>query len=412
MEQLVRVYVSCGVWSEVFVKPDIVEPLHLVNDGLDRDPRVIYSCTRLNNFILKKSISFHSPKTAVSISYLGCWYIKIDIAHAYYNFRIHNNYKTKVGVCWNNHWFVFNVWPFGVCSIPLEFTTIMREIECFFYKIGITGISILDDWLFVCESYNSAVQLYVFLKSFFFQLGILLNDKKGSGPTQIIEWNGHKYNSLDGTICLRDKVILKINNEINGFHGICKVSIGYAQKLCGLLLCGHYVSRSVSSLIQHLAGQISVAQSNNSNSGILVNFNKLNYLKNLILKPARWQKLGKSGVVFVDASDYDCGVCFSDSVGWNYKFSDLGCSFHINNKELVAALIGLELSRLSGVEHALLIVDNTAVLGWLKKMSDVGSEWRSFILECWSFWWRLHGFSYEVSWIPSELNLADKWTRW
>jgi len=28
------------------------------------------------------------------------------------------------------------------------------------------------------------------------------------------------------------------------------------------------------------------------------------------------------------------------------------------------------------------------------------------------YWWRLHDFEFDVAWIPSELNPADKWTRW
>ena len=99
-------------------------------------------------------------------------------------------------------------------------------------------------------------------------------------------------------------------------------------------------------------------------------------------------------------------------MGWNFKFSELGCIFHINNKELIAAIIALELSRLSGAACSFLCVDNTAVVSWLKKRCDVGNVWHSFILECWIYWWKIHSFDYSVVWVSSELNLADKWTRW
>ena len=102
LEQLVLVYSKCGVWTEVSSKPDIVEPLHIVGEGPGKDPRLIYSCTQTNKFIVNKSISFHNPKMGISISFLGCWYIKIDIAHAYYNFHINQSYKSKFGVCCNN----------------------------------------------------------------------------------------------------------------------------------------------------------------------------------------------------------------------------------------------------------------------------------------------------------------------
>jgi len=178
------------------------------------------------------------------------------------------------------------------------------------------------------------------------------------------------------------------------------------------LQCGHYVSKSVFSFVQHISGQIANIQSKNSNSGILVNFNKLKFLGKVVCKEEKWVKMDKCCVVFVDASDYDCGVCFEDGSGYNFKFSQIGNNFHINNKELIVAIIGLELSRIMGNFHSLVCVDNTSVLSWLKKQSDVRNVWRSFILECWSYWWRINGFTYDVTWIPSNLNPADSWTRW
>ena len=65
-------------------------------------------------------------------------------------------------------------------------------------------------------------------------------------------------------------------------------------------------------------------------------------------------------------------VCFLDRVGRNFKFLELGCIFHINNKELIAAIIALELSQLSGATCSVLYVDNTAVVSWLRKHCDVG----------------------------------------
>jgi len=119
---------------------------------------------------------------------------------------------------------------------------------------------------------------------------------------------------------LRGKIIDKIYNELNNFTGVCKVSVNYAQKLCGLLQCSHYVSKSV--FVQHISGQIAQVQSINSNNGILINFNKLTYLSKLIIREEKWQSLSNIGTVFVDSSDYDCGVCFLDGVIetiWCYK---------------------------------------------------------------------------------------------
>jgi len=40
----------------------------MVGEGADKDPRLIYSCTCTNKFIVK-SISFHNPKSGISISW-------------------------------------------------------------------------------------------------------------------------------------------------------------------------------------------------------------------------------------------------------------------------------------------------------------------------------------------------------
>lgn len=345
------------------------------------------------------------------LSYLGCWYFKVDIAHAYYNFRIHKNYRSKVGVCWNGKWFVFNVWPFGISSIPLEFTLIMRELEKFFYINGIIAISILDDWLFIFSSKEEAIKAKEFVYSIFSQLGLLINHKKCDGPNQIIEWNGHKFNSINGTISIHDKIIDKIKSELKWFHGTCKVSLKYAQKLSGVLQCCHYVSKSVFSFVSEISGQIVDNQSNNNNNGVLINFNKLKYLSNLIIQPSKWNKVNNIMIVYSDASEYDLGGCFINNTGWNFKFSQIGLNFHINDKELVAAIISLEISWKFGSQRSLVFVDNTAVESWLRKHSNVKNRWRSFIIENWMFWWDLHGFTYDVAWIPSESNPADEWTR-
>ena len=55
-----------------------------------------------------------------------------------------------------------------------------------------------------------ALQLKEFIWSLFKQLGLLINFKKSCGPSQLIEWNGHEFNSVQGTVRLRGKIIEKV----------------------------------------------------------------------------------------------------------------------------------------------------------------------------------------------------------
>jgi len=136
----------------------------------------------------------------------------------------------------------------------------------------------------------------------------------------------------------------KITNEFKNKSGSCLVSLQYAQKLCGMLQCCYYVSKSVCSLVSEISGQIAQIQAYSHSRHVLINFNKFRSLVPLILKPRDWCNDVQVGILFTDASDLDLGGCYQNGTGWHFNFSEVAVSIHINNKELLSALIGLEIS--------------------------------------------------------------------
>ena len=70
---------------------------------------------------------------------------KYDLKSGYHHLDIHDKFKTYLGFCWNEKYYVFSVLPFGLTSAPYVFTKTLRPLVKYWCKHGIRMVLYLDD---------------------------------------------------------------------------------------------------------------------------------------------------------------------------------------------------------------------------------------------------------------------------
>jgi hypothetical protein len=82
-------YFDIGALEVLTERPELLQPLHVV-DRPGRKARIVLDLSRnLNDVIEHESFHMQSIQTAVQLSSPGCWYGKIDISDCFLSFPVH-----------------------------------------------------------------------------------------------------------------------------------------------------------------------------------------------------------------------------------------------------------------------------------------------------------------------------------
>ena len=146
----------------------------------------------------------------------NCYLCKYDLKYGYHHLDINDKFKTYLGLCWNENYYVFSVLHFGLNSAPYVFTKTLRPLVKYWRKHGIRMVLYLDDgWgthfdLSSCSA-DASFALYTLNKA-----GFVVSKNKTICKSLL--WIGLLWNSEDHSIKVPDETVNDCIDNINSVY--------------------------------------------------------------------------------------------------------------------------------------------------------------------------------------------------
>ena len=103
-------------------------------------------------------------------------------------------------------YFVFTVLPFGLSSAPYIFTKCLKPLEKYWRLNGINIALFLEDGWLIDSDRDTCAVLATNIWTDLRKAGFLTNDEKSQWcPSQILEWLGIIWNTINGTITISER---------------------------------------------------------------------------------------------------------------------------------------------------------------------------------------------------------------
>lgn len=129
--------------------------------------------------------------------------VTIDLKDGFFHVPVHNDYRTFLGFCWKNIYYVWNVLPFGLQSSPYFFCKTLRPVIEYLREQGLRLLVYVDDIL-ICasvENIDSNTKLVLHTLS---SLGFTVNVEKSSlEPENIKEFLGFLVDTSGDSVTIR-----------------------------------------------------------------------------------------------------------------------------------------------------------------------------------------------------------------
>ena len=307
---------------ELYKPPHVVNPLS-VSIQPNGKKRLILDLRYINNFLIKRKVKYEDWKVALSYFQKGSFMIAFDLKSGYHHVEIHPDHLTFLGFAWkfpkeaSIRYFVFSVLPFGLSSAPYTFTKCLKPLEKYWRFNGVNIALFLDDGWLIDSDRDTCTTLAASIRSDLRKAGFITNDEKSQWcPSQVCEWLGIIWNTINGTIALSERrensIAIAIDRILSSDRS---VSARVLASLLGRIISGGAVFGNISRLMTRYCS-ISVASAQNWDSKFYLDqycIRELNFWKSnlkrlncrvVIDSPHRTSNY----VVYSDASATGCGA--------------------------------------------------------------------------------------------------------
>ena len=191
--------------------PDVVNPLS-VSIQPNGKKRLILDLRYINNFLIKQKFKYEDWKIALSYFQKGFFMITFDLKSGHHHIEIHPDHQRFLGFAWkfpgedSMRYFVFTVLPFGLSSAPYIFTKCLKPLEKYWRFNGVNIALFLDDGWLIDSDHDTCTVLATNVWSDLRKSGFITNDEKSQWcPSQVIEWLGIVWDTINGTISISDR---------------------------------------------------------------------------------------------------------------------------------------------------------------------------------------------------------------
>ena len=124
----------------------------------------------------------------------GEWVTSIDFKDAYFHIQIHNQSRKYMHFHVQGRSYQFKVLPFGLSTVPMEYTVVAKEVKLMALQSGIRIHQYLDDWLGRATSHQTCLQHTQTLVALCRELGWLVNKEKSElDPNQVFNFVGYQF---------------------------------------------------------------------------------------------------------------------------------------------------------------------------------------------------------------------------
>ena len=159
---------------------------------------------------------------------------------------------------------MFSVLPFGLSSAPYIFTKCLKPIEKYWRFNGVNIALFLDDGWMIDSDRDTCTTLAASIWSDLRKAGFITNDEKSQWcPSQVCEWLGIIWNTINGTIALSERrensIAIAIDRILSSDRS---VSARVLASLLGRIIPGGAVFGNISRLMTRYCS-ISVASAQN-----------------------------------------------------------------------------------------------------------------------------------------------------
>ena len=163
--------------------------------------RPILDLSNLNQFLKVEKFKMETPETIRTSLLQGEWVTSIDFKDAYFHIPIQEQSRKYLRFYVQGRAYQFKALPFGLSTVPLQFTVITKEVKLMAIHQGIRIHQYLDDWLVRARSRQICLQHTQSLVKMCQDLGWLVNlEKSELEPKQVLDFVGYQFDLRSGRV--------------------------------------------------------------------------------------------------------------------------------------------------------------------------------------------------------------------
>ena len=395
--------------------PKVVNPLSvsIQNNG---KKRLILDLREVNKYVWKQKVKYEDLRIALMYIKQDSWMIRFDICSAYHfiDIRLPDTeylafaFIDEKGV---NQYYKFLVLPFGLGVAPFIYTKLTRPLIAKWRGEGKKMIMFLDDGFGTADTLSLAKDLSQHVKSDLLDSGFIPKvDKCLWIPVQELEWLGVILNSIDFTICIPQRRVVKTISTLRELRRPGWVPVRKAASFVGQIISMGIVIGPVSQIMtRYISMDILQARTWNSYIKLSADSNQqLLFWENTLnsLNVRQLNVIGScSKIVYSDASatgyaGYEVSTINGVSHGtWAVEEAVRSSTW----RELCAVYRVLRsLTHVLSSHRVKWFTDNTNVVNIVNKGS-MKPDLQDLAMQIFKFS-SLHTIHLEIEWLPRCLN--------
>ncbi len=234
-KERVSYYMEICALEELAERPDLLQPLHVV-ERHGRKPRLVLDLSRnLNDLIDAHPFRHQSLDDAVALSSPGCFYAKMDISDCFLSFDVHPDSRRLLTFELDGSYYRFKRLPFGLSSAPWWCEQFLAVVDFAFREAGLSHVRYCDDFLLVGPSAAAVRHAMDTAKLILSQHGLAINETKTEGPAQRITFLGLGLDSVQQVMFVPDDKVSDIQTAIGRTLASSSTTKWALQSLVGKL---------------------------------------------------------------------------------------------------------------------------------------------------------------------------------
>lgn len=341
--------------------------------------RPIFNARPLNQYIEVEHFKMEGLHVARLLLRKDDWLYKVDLKDAFFHIAIRPDLRDWLRFHWQGVHYRFRALPFGLCVSPRTFTKVLREALLQPRARGLRLVQYADDILGMASSRRQAETDLAYLRGFLEDKGFLINLKDSVLiPTQALVFLGFLLDTRDFALYLPKDKLRALQRLVRASAKRSSLSPRELASLVGKLLataravspaslfCGP-LSDLQAEFARARVGwdiQVPISRSIRCHIAWWVSFLE-DWNGTAILLPSKTPDV----VVFTDASDSGWGASTHNAAAWG-SWTLQQAAQHINIKELLAVLLGLE-SFVKLVSHKTVLIrtDSIVAMAYVNRMA-------------------------------------------
>lgn len=391
---------------------EVISPIFLT-DKSDGSFRLILNLKRLNLHVPCYHFKMETISSILKLIRKGDFMSKLDIKDAYYSVPIAPACQKFLRFQHHGRLFQFQVLPNGFSPGPRKFTKLLKPPLAKLRQELITVASYIDDLITAARSFDRCFHNILRIVDLLSELGFFINvEKSEMVPSQVMEYLGFIIDSVNMSIRITPDKVSNISELCREALASENISIREVARLLGkfasCLIAVRFGKLHYRNLERCKVLALSKSRGNFDKPMILSDEARLDiewWLNNVSDSFNCISTPNPDCVLSSDACDYGWGAVSEDLGSTGGLFNVYESSLHINVKELLGGLFGLQCFHSQDSDiHIKMLLDNTTAVQSINKMGSTRSpQVDDVVREIWH-WAIPRNIWLSASHIPGVLN--------